>query len=205
MRAVAGVETAEAEVAGGEVELFVIERIVGDVHLAIQPQERSVGVEHGGGIVIKPGGAALEQRRHDGHLEFGGELGESLGGRSGDRLGEVEAVGVLLAAEVLRAEQFLQTDNLRAVAGGFADAPDGLLQILGRVGRAAHLDEADAEGRGREHVSILSYPSRPIRKPRRTSAPAGAAGHRERARSARPRRAPRRAPASLRRRPPPGS
>src|ERR1700761_3260338 len=37
-----GVEGLEAEVAGGEVELLVVERIVGDVHLAIHAGQRSI-------------------------------------------------------------------------------------------------------------------------------------------------------------------
>ena len=56
-----------------------------------------------------------------------------------------EQFGVLFAAEVLRPEQFLQADNLRASGGRFANLPLGFLEILVRVGSTAHLDQADTE------------------------------------------------------------
>ena len=69
--AVARVEIGEAQIARREIELLVVERIVGDVHLAVDAQQRAVGVEHGGRVVIQPGGAALEERRDDDHVELG--------------------------------------------------------------------------------------------------------------------------------------
>jgi hypothetical protein len=80
-----------------------------------------------------------------------------LGGGSGDRLGEREQFGVLLAAEVLRPEQFLQADDLRALSGGFADLPLGFLEILVRVSGATHLHETDPElfFRERAHKPIM--------------------------------------------------
>src|SRR5262249_15990315 len=56
-----GIEVREAEIAGREIELFVIERIVGDMHLAVFTEERSVGIENRTGVVIDAGGAAFEQ------------------------------------------------------------------------------------------------------------------------------------------------
>src|SRR5262249_28735232 len=50
---VGGFPDAEAGVAGGEVEFFVIERVVGDVHLAIDAQDRPVGVDDGRGVVVQ--------------------------------------------------------------------------------------------------------------------------------------------------------
>ena len=43
---------AKAEIAGREVELLVIKRIVGDVHLSIKPGNRSIGLNGGGRVVI---------------------------------------------------------------------------------------------------------------------------------------------------------
>ena len=56
---------AETEIARSEVELLVVERIVGDVHLAVDAGD-VIGrgtrvVEHGGGVVVEAGGAALEE------------------------------------------------------------------------------------------------------------------------------------------------
>ena len=74
-----------------------------------------------------------------------GQPREALGGGAGDRLGQVEQLGILFAAEVLRAEQLLQADDLRAAAGRLADAPLGLGQVLVGIERAGHLDQAHAE------------------------------------------------------------
>ena len=66
----ARVEAGKAEVAGREVELFVVERIVGDVHLAVDAGEAAVGVEDRGGVVVEAGGAALEERSDDDDAQF---------------------------------------------------------------------------------------------------------------------------------------
>src|SRR5258708_20070376 len=58
------VERLEAEVSGSEIKLFVIERIVGDVHLAVETARRSIGVEEGSGVVIDARGTLLKQRRY---------------------------------------------------------------------------------------------------------------------------------------------
>ena len=68
--AVARVEIGKAQIAGREIKLFVVERIVGDVHLAIDAQQRAVGVEDRGGVVVQAGGAALEERSDDHDAEL---------------------------------------------------------------------------------------------------------------------------------------
>ena len=68
--------------------------------------------------------------------------------RSGDRLREIEALGLLRLAEVRRVEELLQADHdLRAAAGGFADALDGALDVLRRVGGDRFLNQSDRERR----------------------------------------------------------
>ena len=104
---VAGIEAAEAQVAGSEVIFFEIERVVGDVHLAIDAQQRAIGVDYQRRVVIHARRAALEDRADDHDPEFARQAREALAGGAGDRLGEVEQVGALFAAEILRAEQFL--------------------------------------------------------------------------------------------------
>src|SRR5579883_3437070 len=47
-----GNEIQKSGVAGGEVELLVVKRVIGDVHLAIDPGDFAVSIEHGGGVVI---------------------------------------------------------------------------------------------------------------------------------------------------------
>ncbi len=65
----------EAEVAGGEVELLVVERVVGDVHLAVEVGDAAVLFDGDGGVVVEAGGAALE--------EAGDEDDAGLRGRRG--------------------------------------------------------------------------------------------------------------------------
>ena len=48
----AGVESAVAEITGSEVVLFVVERIIRDVHLAVKAAQRPIRIEEDGGVVI---------------------------------------------------------------------------------------------------------------------------------------------------------
>ena len=57
----------EAQVAGREVVLLVVERVVGDVHLAIAAAEGAVGVEHHRRVVIDARRALLEDRADHDH------------------------------------------------------------------------------------------------------------------------------------------
>src|ERR1019366_6784074 len=57
--AVAGWPGAETEVAWSEIELLVIERVVRDVHLAIDAQERAVGIDDRRRVVVEAGGPLL--------------------------------------------------------------------------------------------------------------------------------------------------
>ncbi len=70
-------------------------------------------------------------------------LPSAVGGRAGDGLGQVEIVVIFFAAEVLRAEQLLQADDLRAALGGVADGRHGAVEILFRVERALSLQQPD--------------------------------------------------------------
>ena len=68
----------------------------------------------GGGVVINAGGAFFKQRGDDDDLVFFGEFLKGVGAGAGDVFGEFEIFVVLALAEVLRAEQFLGADDLRA-------------------------------------------------------------------------------------------
>ena len=99
--AVPRIEIRKTQVAGREIELLVVERIVRNVHLAVKPEQRAIGVEHRRRVVIEPGGAALEDRRDDDHAQLASELAERLGCRAGNRLSQIEALGIFFAAEIL--------------------------------------------------------------------------------------------------------
>src|SRR5579862_6353484 len=83
----AGVEGAETEVSRGEVELFVVERVVRDVHLAVEAAQRTVAVEDRGGVVIDAGGALFEERRNQHHAVVTSRGRKSLGRGAWNRFG----------------------------------------------------------------------------------------------------------------------
>ena len=105
----------KAEIAGREIKFLVEQRVVGNVHLPIDAEQRTVRVNDGGGVVINAGGALFEQRGNDDDLVFFGEFLESVGARPGNFFRELEILVVLALAKILRAEQFLRADDLRAV------------------------------------------------------------------------------------------
>src|ERR1051325_4300809 len=104
----------ETEVSGREIKFLVVQRVVRDVHLAVDSQELAARVDDRRGVVIKTRRAALEERRDDHDVMLLGQLLERLRGRPRNRLGEVEVFVVLDLAEILRAEKFLRADDLRS-------------------------------------------------------------------------------------------
>src|SRR5207302_6556134 len=154
--AVPRVEIGKAQITRSEIELLVVERIVRDVHLAVKPEQRTVGVEHGGGVVMKPGGAALEDRRDDDHPQLACELAERFRGGAGNRFGQIEALGIFFAAKILSTKQLLEANDLNAAPGRFADALDGAREICGGVGGAFPLQQPD--GQRLDHESNTTIP-----------------------------------------------
>ena len=147
------VERAEAEVAGREVELLVVERVVRDVHLAVDAQQLAVGVDDHRRVVIDAGRAPLEERPDDDDARLLRAAPASASvRRARDRLGQVEVRVVLALAEVLRAEQLGQADDVGAALARVGDARDRAVQIVVRVGRATHLHEPELELLWRRHV-----------------------------------------------------
>src|SRR5215470_15062264 len=94
-----GVEGLEAEIAGGEVELLVVERIVGDVHLAVEARDAAVLLNDGGGVVIEACGTAFEEGSDDDDFFLASDGAETLGTGARDRLGEIEEGDVFALAE----------------------------------------------------------------------------------------------------------
>ena len=137
------IEIRETQIAGREIKLFVIERIVWNVHFAIFAKVAAIGVDYRASVVIDAGGAAFEQGSDDDHFLFLGNLGESVRGRARDCFRKVEERGVLRAAEVFAAEQFIHANDLRAARGGFFYFFDCTGEIFLGVLRGFHLHEAD--------------------------------------------------------------
>ena len=141
----------EAEVSGGEVELLVVEGVVGDVHLAVDVGDAAVFFDGDGGVVVEAGGAALEEAGDEDDAGLAADAGEDVGGGAGDGFSEAEEGVVLALAEVLGAEELWQADELGSLAGGFVDALGGLVEVELGVGGAGHLDESYASGAGVGH------------------------------------------------------
>ena len=104
----AGVDGLEAEVARREVELLVVARVVGDVHLTILAGNRAVLLQHHSGVVIQTRGTTLEQRCDDNDLQFFGEFAKKIGRGSWNRFCLVEHADVLRLTEVQAVVQLLQ-------------------------------------------------------------------------------------------------
>ena len=127
------VEGAEAEVARREVELLVEGGVVRDVHLAVGADDLAGGVDDGGAVVIEAGRAPLEDRRHHDDARLAGR--------------------VLLLAEVGRAVELGQADDLGPGGGGGGYSRGRLAQVLGGLARHRHLDEPDADRAALGHRS----------------------------------------------------
>jgi len=149
--AVAGVESAEAEIAGSEIKLFVIQGIVRDVHLAVQAEEFAGGVNNGGAVVVNAGGTTFEDRSDDDDLMPAGDGGKGFGGRARDGLGKIEQLRVFLLAEILGTEELREADDLGAARGCLLDTRDGMGKIAIGLGNAGHLHEADGKRLRRIH------------------------------------------------------
>src|SRR5262249_15753953 len=140
-----GTEIRETEIAGREIEFFIVERIVGDVHFAIFPEEAAVGVENADAVVVDTGSSTLKNRSDDRNFAFLANLPEFVRGRTWNWLGEIEEFGVFRAAEIFAMKKFVQAYDLRSTCGSFADFLDCACKIVFGAGRAFHLHESDGK------------------------------------------------------------
>ncbi len=53
----------KTQIPGREIELLVVERIIGDMHLSIATRDLTPSVQHDGRIVVETGRTTLEERR----------------------------------------------------------------------------------------------------------------------------------------------
>src|SRR6266481_5584266 len=77
-------EIGEAEIAGSEIKFFVVERVVGNMHLAVFAEEAAVGIENGAGVVVDAGGAAFEERNDQDDFSFFSYFRERVRSRAGN-------------------------------------------------------------------------------------------------------------------------
>ena len=86
----AGVPGSESGVPRGEIEFLVKERIVRDVHLPVDAQQGSVGIDDYGRVVVEAFGALFEERCDYDYPVFLGETLECPRAGTWDGLCEVE-------------------------------------------------------------------------------------------------------------------
>ena len=116
---------------GSEVKLFVVERIVGDVHLAVEAAQRTVAVEDGGGIVIDAGGALFEKGGDEDDSVSARGCGQFFAGRARNRFGQDRTVRDLRAGRStgsgkVRAGKRLARRAPRHPPCGSGPSPDSL-------------------------------------------------------------------------------
>src|SRR5215208_4181680 len=99
--AVSRVVRFEAEISGSEIKLFVIKRIVRDMHLAILAGDLARRVDQYRGVVIDAGSAFFEERSYDHDFSLPRHLAQSLGRWTGNGFGKFEKLDVFRLAEVL--------------------------------------------------------------------------------------------------------
>src|SRR5690348_15095818 len=98
-------------VARDEVILLVEERIVGDVHLPIHAEERSVGVDDGGRIPVHATRLLLEDRNDENDAELLRHRLHRISRWSGNRLSDVETFALLRFTEVRRIEELFEAND----------------------------------------------------------------------------------------------
>ena len=118
------------------------------MHLAVVADGALGAVIDHGGVVIEPGGPALEQRTDQYDIEFGGQCRQAAAGRAVERLGQIEYRRVLVLTEIVAGMQLLEQHQLGALGREFADARFGLVEAFCLVGPGALLDQANGEGLG---------------------------------------------------------
>ena len=124
----------EAGVAGSEVKLFVVVRVVGDVHLPVEPGLRAIDIEDHTGVVEQPRRAAFEDARHDDHAVRLCCRGDALGERSRHDLSLRKLRMLLRLTGILAGEQLLEADNVGPEARRLGDPGQGLRDIRLPVG-----------------------------------------------------------------------
>src|SRR5579883_115224 len=149
------IERFKAEIAGSEVELFVIERIVGDVHLAVQAADASIFLQNDRGIVVQSRRAALKEGSNNDNFLLASNGAKPFGAGAGNGFGQIEEIMVLALTEILGAEKLRQADDICAHAGGFADALHSFVEVRVRVRRAGHLHESDFVVQSGWHLGSL--------------------------------------------------
>ena len=145
-------QAAEAEVARGEVELLVVLRVVRDVHLPVFAEIATIGIDHGGGVVIETlGPLSNSEAMITTPSSAATRASARCWGRGSARRArrsDDPPSGRSTGCGTAPGRQTICAPLLRRLA----DASDRLTEVLGRIGRAAALHQAQRHRmRGSRH------------------------------------------------------
>ena len=135
-------EILKPEIARRKVIFFVIERIIGNVHFPVHPDQFTIRVQNRRRVVIQTLRALLKERSHNRDLQFFRNRTESLRRWAWDRLRQVEKLRIFFTAEILASEKLGQANDFRTLRRRFPNALDRSVQIAIRIGRAGHLHQS---------------------------------------------------------------
>ena len=144
----AGVPGSESGVPWSEIEFFVEEGIVRDVHLPVDAQQGPVRIDDYGGIVVEAFGALFEERCDHHNPVLLGETLESPRARTWNGLCEVEIPVLFRLAEILRSDQLLSAKDVGSVLGGLRARLQAQPQILLGIGPAGMLQKTEGHRSG---------------------------------------------------------
>ena len=136
-----GLDRVEAQVAWREVELLVVGRVIGDVHLAIGASDASILLEHHRSVVVKASCTTVKETGDQYDAAFAGDVAIELGAGAWNRLGQIEVVGIFDLTEVERVVQLLQHDQFCTLLCCVADVCRQVFFILFYISRFGLLDE----------------------------------------------------------------
>ena len=136
-----GLDGMETEVARSEVELLVVGRVVGDVHLTLYASDAAVALEDDGGIVVETWRTALEEACDENDRMFAGKGSKEIGGGSRDGFCEVEVVDGFDLAEIGGIVKLLKDYKFSTTRGDVGNRGGEASAVVFGVSGARLLDE----------------------------------------------------------------
>ena len=155
-----GIDGLETEIAGREVILLVIKRIVGDVHLAIDAGDVAVGVERNRGVVVKARARGARRAKRRWRRRASRATSASLA-VDGPGIGSArsKSAQIFALAEILRAEELRQADDLARRAARLRGCGCSAAEkVRLGIGAHAHLHQGDRKFVRRRHALVLMEP-----------------------------------------------
>jgi hypothetical protein len=136
-----GLDGLETEVARSEVELLVVGRVIGNMHLAMDTGDGAISLEDNSCIVVKPRCPAFEEAGDEYNAMLTRKGAEELGRRTRNGFGKVEVIDGLHLTEIGRVVELLKHNELSSTRGYIGDGGSEAGAVVRRSGCAGLLDE----------------------------------------------------------------